>query len=191
MSENDGINEQSSTHKDYQEKIVEYKQHGNIAFQLLVKAKEACVQLDLKELMAHQLTTVHYSISTADTFVVKTDKVKGFSYLIKGMEDATPPPLDATQVVIGGNAVFHLQQLPSNFREISQKVLEMLSKRTDVFFSTDMYKTDSIKSMERKRNGTGDKIVVKGESTKRPVDWKTGKRFCQMMKIRSSSPKYY
>jgi hypothetical protein len=50
-----------------------------------------------------------------------------------------------------------------------------------------MYKTDSIKSTERKRRGTGDKIIVKGESKKRPVDWNT---FCQMMEIRSSPPRY-
>lgn len=160
--------------KSTKKKIVEYKQQGNIAFQLLVKAQDAGVQLDLKELMAHQLTPVPYSIATADNFLAKTDKAKGFGYLTKDLEDATPPPTDATLVVIDGNAVFHcLQQLPSNFREISQKVLDMLPKSTDVVFSTDMYTTNSIKSMERKRRGTGDKIIVKGENTKRPADWKT------------------
>lgn len=160
--------------KTTKKKVVEYKQQGNLAFQLLVKAQEAGVQLDLKQLMTHQLTPVPYSIATADNFLGKTDKAKGFIYLTKDMEDAALPPHDTTLVVIDGNAVFHcLQQLPSNFREISQKIFDMLPKGTDVIFSTDMYKTDSIKAMERKRRGTGDKIIVKGESTKRPADWKT------------------
>jgi hypothetical protein len=73
-----------------------------------VKAQESGIQLDLKELMAHQLTPVPYSTATADNFLVKTDKVKGFNYLTKGMEDAAPPPPDTKLVVIDGNAVFHL-----------------------------------------------------------------------------------
>lgn len=36
-----------------------------------------------------------------------------------------------------------------------------------------MYKPGSIKAMERKRRGTGEKILIKGENTKRPAEWKT------------------
>ena len=41
----------------------------------------------------------------------------------------------------------------------------------DFVFSTDMYKEGSIKTMERQRRGTADKIILAGESTKRPGDW--------------------
>jgi hypothetical protein len=35
-----------------------------------------------------------------------------------------------------------------------------------------MYKEASISAMERKRRGTGDKIIVQGDSTKTPAGWK-------------------
>ena len=47
-----------------------------------------------------------------------------------------------------------------------------MPKTGDVVFSTDQYHPDSIKSMDRERRGCGDKIIVKGESTKKPSDWK-------------------
>ena len=64
-------------------------------------------------------------------------------------------------------------QVPLTFRDICIKVLDMLPKKTDVIFSTDMYKEGSIKAMERKRRGTGEKIILAGEATKRPGDWAT------------------
>ena len=41
----------------------------------------------------------------------------------------------------------------------------------DVVFSTDTYQGGSIKAMERKRRGTGEKIILSGEAIKRPSDW--------------------
>ena len=41
-----------------------------------------------------------------------------------------------------------------------------------VIFSTDMYKKDSVKGVERNRRGVGDKLILSGEKTKRPKDWK-------------------
>ncbi len=55
-------------------KVTEFKQQGNIAFQLLVKSQEGKLGLDLKELMSFQLTPVPCSLATADNFMAKTDK---------------------------------------------------------------------------------------------------------------------
>ena len=35
-----------------------------------------------------------------------------------------------------------------------------------------MYEAGSVKTMEQKIHGCGDKIILKGESTERPADWK-------------------
>ncbi|KAK6190948.1 hypothetical protein SNE40_002706 [Patella caerulea] len=35
-----------------------------------------------------------------------------------------------------------------------------------------MYKDDSIKSMERRRRGSGEKRIIQGENTRRPENWK-------------------
>lgn len=133
-------------------KVVEYREQGNVAFQLLVKSQKAGQQVDVKELMKFQLTTVPTSIATADNFLAKTDKSKGFHYLTKDLDDADIPPHEETLTVIDGNAEFHkLQQVPANFREICHKLYDMMPRRTDVLFSTYMYKEASIKAMERKR----------------------------------------
>ena len=55
-------------------KVTEFKQHSNIALQLLVKLQQGNLGVDVKELMAFQLTPVPYSLGTADGFITKTDK---------------------------------------------------------------------------------------------------------------------
>lgn len=64
-----------------------------------------------------------------------------------------------------------MKELPGTFKLICQKVFDCIAKG-DAIFSTDTYDPDSIKSMERKRRGTSEKLIIKGESTKRPSDWK-------------------
>ncbi|KAG1677778.1 Polycystic kidney disease protein 1-like 2 [Nymphon striatum] len=44
--------------------------------------------------------------------------------------------------------------------------------KSKVVFSTDMYKDDSIKSMERRSRGCGEKRIIQGENTRRPENWK-------------------
>ena len=63
------------------EKIIEYKQQGDIAFQLLVKAQSYRKQLTLREIMNYFLTPVPYSIGTSDIFFTRTDEAKGLHYL--------------------------------------------------------------------------------------------------------------
>ena len=46
--------------------MTEFKQHSNIALQLLVKSQQGNLGVDVKELMAFQLTPVPYSLGTAD-----------------------------------------------------------------------------------------------------------------------------
>ena len=45
-------------------------------------------------------------------------------------------------------------------------------KNTDVVFSTDMYYPESVKAVERRPRGYAEKLVLQGEMTKRPADWK-------------------
>ena len=71
-----------------------------------------------------------------------------------------------------GNALFYImKQVPDAFQMICRKIYETVSTG-DVIVSTDMYCSSSIKTMERKRRGDGEKLIIKGPSTKRPRDWK-------------------
>ena len=159
--------------KTSQNKVVEYRQQGNIAFQLLVWSQNQDQRMDLRELMTFPLTPVPYCIGTADGFLAKTDKSKGFHHLTKDLEDATVSTESKTLIIEDGNATFYyMKEVPSNFNHISCKVFDMMSKNCDVIFSTDMYKADSVKATERKRRGCAEKLIIKGENTKKPADWK-------------------
>ena len=154
-------------------KIIEYKQQGNIAFRLLVQSQCQEEKISMTELMTCPLTPILYSIGTADGLLLKTDKAKGFHYITKGMENKSSTLSDSTLVIYDGNAMFYcLNDVPNNFKQISLRLLEMTNKGSDVVFSTDMYLENSIKSMERSRRGTSAKLIIKGENTKRPADRK-------------------
>ena len=155
-----------------QNKVTELKQQGNIAFQLLLKSQQGDLDLDLKELLGFQLTPVPYSLGTADEYLVKTDKSAMFHCFTKTTENSNLPPAEDTLTVVDGNAVFHaMVQVPQTFRDICIKLLDMMPKACDFVYSTDMYKKESIKAMERQRRGNSEKIILTGEATKRPVDW--------------------
>ena len=154
-------------------KVIEYKQQGNITLKLLVQSQMQEERLSMKELMAYPLTPIPYSIGTADGRLLKTDKSKEFHFLTKDVEQETRPPNALTFIVSDGNATFYcLKGLPNNFKQISLRLLEMLDKRSDAVFSTNAYLSNSIKSMERDGRGTSSKLIIKGENTKRPADWK-------------------
>ena len=162
-------------------KVIQYKQQGNIAFQLFVKSQSQGLQFDLKELMTYPLTPVPFSIGTPDGFLAKTDKSKSFQYLTKDCEDAPVPAPESTLVVYDENAYFYyLKEIPANFSKICDKIFGMMSTTADAVFSTDMYSPNSVKSMERERRGCSDKLIIKGSSHQ------TGRCSWQMMKIRHS-----
>jgi hypothetical protein len=91
--------------KSSQNKIIEYRQQSNIAFQLLVRSQCDDLRIDLKELLAYPLTPVPHSIATSDGFLNKTDKSKGYHFLTKDVEDVSPPPDDKTLVIEDGNVL--------------------------------------------------------------------------------------
>jgi hypothetical protein len=123
--------------------------------------------------MKYPLTPVPYSLATADGYLNKTDKARGLHYLIKGVDNAALPSSGTTLVVEDGNAVlYYMREVPGNFKEICQKMLDMMVKTSDVVFSTDMYHVDSVKAVERRKRGCGEKLIIQGEMTKRPSDWK-------------------
>ena len=96
-----------------QNKVTELKQQGNIAFQLLLKSQQGDLDVDLKELLAYQLTPVPYSLGTADGFLVKTDKSALFHILTKNIDSSDTPPEDDLLTVVDGNAAFHaMVQVP-------------------------------------------------------------------------------
>ena len=155
-------------------KTIEYKQQGNVAFQLLVKSQQTADKMDLRKLLTYLLVPVPYIIGLPDNFLAKTDKAKGLHYLIKDLDDANiPEDPKSCMIIEDGNAIFHyMKKIPRNFEEISEMVLKTALQKSPVIFSTDMYQDCSVKGVEKKRRGCGEKLIVRGEKTRRPKDWK-------------------
>ena len=78
-----------------------YRQQSNIAFQ------EQPEKIQLKQLVKYPLMPVPSAIGTADGFLLKTNKAKGFEFLTKGIEDADIPPDGDTLNIEDGNATFY------------------------------------------------------------------------------------
>lgn len=152
-------------------KTIEYKQQGNVAFRLLVKSQNQ--KLDLQELLRYPLMPVPSSIGTPDGHLLKTDKSKGFRTLVKDTIDAVIPPDQDTMNIEDGNAIFHsMKEVPKTYKQICQNILSIsTSGKSSVIFSTDCYLPDSIKSLERSIRGLGEKRLVHGENTRRPENW--------------------
>ena len=149
-------------------KVVEYKQQSNIAFQLLVKSQQQEAKLNMQHILSYPLATVHYSIATAGGFLSPSNMAKAFQHLVKGMDNAPFPPPSSTLTIMGGNnCSYYMTEIPDNFKLICLKVFNMIP-----IFSTDTNKKDSIKAMERQRRVCGEKLIVRGESTKKPDSWK-------------------
>jgi len=68
---------------------------------------------------------------------------------------------------------YYLKNIQENYRQISTKVFDMIGRKGDVVSSTDQYIPESVKSMERCQRGCGEKLILRGETTKRPPDWKS------------------
>ena len=150
--------------------MIEYRQQGNLAFQILVQAQSLDEKENMKLLMSFPLTPVPLGIRTSCGMLFQRDKAKVMRYLLKN--HLSPEMLDKnfTLVIEDGNALFYaLKDISCNFKEICLKLFGMVSSKTwDIIFSTDMYHHDSVKSIEQRRRASGDKLIITGPSTKKP-----------------------
>ena len=154
---------------------VKYRQDGSFVFNLLVQLeKMGPGVVNVREFVSYPLTPIVYSIGTLDGFLAKTNKSKGFQWLTSNTENAKYPKSNERTIVIeDGNAIFHcMSNVPSTFLEIAERIFDMASSCDNIIFSTDMYKRNSVKTMERLRRGTSNKLLIGGPKTKKPYDWK-------------------
>ena len=120
-------------------KIIQYKQQGNVAFTLFVKSHTQ--KLNLQELLRYPLIHVPSCIGTSDGHLLKMGKSKGFHSLVKDMKNACIPPGQDTMNIEDRNAVFHsMKETPITFKPICQSIMSIaISGKLSVIFSTDSY----------------------------------------------------
>ena len=157
--------------KSSQNKMLQIKAERNIFGQLVVLSVEH--NIDLQVTLSYPLGPVPYALATADGMPAKTDKSKLLHHLESCIEPVTAPASEAVAQVIDGNATLYvLSPVPDNFQGVAETVFDRLPKSARVDFVTDTYKDISIKSFERKRRGTSEKLLISGPKTKTPKDWK-------------------
>ena len=140
--------------KTSKNKVVEYKQQSNIAFQLVVKSQQQEAKLNMQHLLSYPLTTVHYSIATADGFLSPSNMAKGFQHLAKGMDDSPfPPPSSTLTILDGNNCFYYMTEIPDNFKLICLKVFNMIPKDADAIFSSLQTHTRKILSKQWREKG--------------------------------------
>ena len=88
-----------------------------------------------------------------------------------------------------GMALLHtLANLPPTCGEICLQVLDQMVAKKHFWFSTDSYYPQSIKTQERLRRGSSEKIILAGPATRKPYDFKmflanddNKKQLCQLL----------
>ena len=122
--------------------------------------------------MSYPLTPKPCSIATADGFFAKTNEAKGMELLAKDVDNE--PPGNETLVIEDGNAIFYyLSQVPGNFKGIAEKIFSIMVKKPFIISSTDTYHPNLVKAVEQLRRGSASKLIVGGENTKKPKEWKS------------------
>ena len=90
----------------------------------------------------------------------KRGKAKGMRYLLKNQLSPEKPDKNFASVIEDGNGLFYvLKDIPHNFKEICFKLFTMVTSKTCcMIFGTDM---------ERCRRRSGNKLIIRGASTKK------------------------
>ena len=72
-----------------------------------------------------------------------------------------------------GNALLYsIGKAAKAFKDLASNTFHMMLNIPKIHFSTDVYKEFSVKSMERSRRGNSDALIIKGDNTKVPQDFK-------------------
>ena len=85
----------------------------------------------MKLLMSLPLTSLPLSIGTSNKVLLKTDKAKGISCLLKNQ--LSPEKLDENLILVieNGNALLYaLKDISRNFKDIYLKLIGMVSSKT-------------------------------------------------------------
>ena len=91
--------------------------------------------------------------------------------IAKDLDDDPFPPDNETLVIEDRNTIFYSSA--REFQGNCRKDFPHHGKKTFGIFSTDMCHQNSVKAVEKLRRGSVAKLIVGGENTKKPKEWKS------------------
>ena len=121
---------------------------------LVIRRKRS---INLREVLQYSLGPVAWALANGDGTIHKTVKSKVLNILKPKMETVQPPtPVEGGAVIFNG--MCFIQQLPpglNTFGDISDLILKQITSNhaQQVYFITDQYLENSIKSCERNQRG--------------------------------------
>lgn len=135
-------------------------------------------QIDLRDLLTHELGPVPWSLATYDGSLAKTNK----SALAKLLEDGVeilPNLPNASAVIIDAMALLQtLPRIPDRFIDLADLILSAVIKQAGearrLDFVADQYPSISIKNIEREKRGRSGQLSVQITSPQQlcPRQWK-------------------
>ena len=167
-------------------KMSQIRTERNVFGQLVLLSLEHVTDIELT--MSFPLGPVPWPLATADGMPAKTDKSTLLHNLESSIEPITYRPSDGVHIIDGIAMIQGFRSIPDTFEELAEHVFNKLPKSKRVYFVTDTYKPQSIKSYERARRGMAPTFLLSGAKTKTPNDWNN---FMTMTKTRYSSLTYY
>ena len=137
-------------------------------------------QIDLRDLLAHELGTLPWSLASLDGTLAKTNKATLQKSLEDNVECLPSLPTNTTAVIIDAMATLQMiVKIPDTFSDLSEMVLSSILAQagtgvTRVDLVADQYPEVSIKGTERDRRGRSGQILVSISSRQQtcPRQWK-------------------
>ena len=122
-------------------------------------------QMDLKDLLTHELGPLPWSLASSDGSLAKTNKAILSKELESGIECLSNLPDVTTAVIIDAMALLQaLVRVPDRFSELADMVMTRIlteaGDATRIDFVGDQYPANSIKSTERSKRGRDGELVI-------------------------------
>ena len=123
-------------------------------------------QMDLKDLLSHELGPLPWSLASSDGSLAKTNKAILSKLLENGVECLPTLPDLTTAVIIDAMAMLQtLVRIPDRFSELADMVMTRIlieaGEAARIDFVGDQYPANSIKNTERNKRGRDGEIVIK------------------------------
>lgn len=136
-------------------------------------------QMDLRQLLVHELGPLPWSLALFDGALVKTNKAALPKLLEDGVESLQCLPAQTTAVIIDEMAMLQtLNMIPERFSQLAEmifkRILMQVEEARRVDFVGDQYPNISIKNIERERRSNSGQLAVAIASSQQlcPRQWK-------------------
>ena len=133
-------------------------------FARLLVIEQSC-QMDLKDLLSHELGPLPWSLASSDGSLAKTNKAILSKLLENGVECLPTLPDLTTAVIIDAMAMLQtLVRIPNRFSKLVDMVMTRIlieaGRAARIDFVGDQYTANSIKNTERNKRGRDGEIVI-------------------------------